>query len=83
MIYDFAVIGGDMRQVYLANYLKNQRYQVITYATKKDGLECKEGKHFETVISESRNIIGPIVFSKNEEITSSYKNKKMPKIMRA
>ena len=29
MIYDFAVIGGDMRQVYLANYLKNQRYQVM------------------------------------------------------
>lgn len=43
MIYDFAVIGGDMRQVYLANYLKNQRYQVITYATKKEGSECKEG----------------------------------------
>ena len=40
MIYDFAVIGGDMRQVYLANYLKNQRYQVITYATKKEGSKC-------------------------------------------
>ena len=50
MIYDFAVIGGDMRQVYLANYLKNQRYQVITYATKKEGSECKEGKSFENVI---------------------------------
>ena len=49
MIYDFAVIGGDMRQVYLANYLKNQRYQVITYATKKEGSECKEGKSFENV----------------------------------
>ena len=50
MIYDFAVIGGDMRQVYLANYLKNQRYQVITYATKKEDSECKEGKSFENVI---------------------------------
>ncbi len=77
VIYDFAVIGGDMRQVYLANYLKNQRYQVITYATKKEGLECKEGKNFENVISESRSIVGPIVFSKNGEITSGYKNKKM------
>ena len=57
MIYDFAVIGGDMRQVYLANYLKNQRYQVITYATKKEGSECKEGKSFENVIrnTASRN----------------------------
>ena len=54
MIYDFAVIGGDMRQVYLANYLKNQRYQVITYATKKEGSECKEGKFFENVIREAK-----------------------------
>ena len=54
MIYDFAVIGGDMRQVYLANYLKNQRYQVITYATKKEDSECKEGKSFENVIREAK-----------------------------
>ncbi len=71
MIYDFAVIGGDMRQVYLANYLKNQRYQVITYATKKEGSECKEGKSFENVIREAKCIIGPVVFSKNGEITGS------------
>lgn len=64
MIYDFAVIGGDMRQVYLANYLKNQRYQVITYATKKEGSECKEGKSFENVIREAKCMIGPVVFSK-------------------
>ena len=36
-MYDFSIIGGDMRQMYLANYLKNQRYQVITYATPKEG----------------------------------------------
>ena len=77
MIYDFAVIGGDMRQVYLANYLKNQRYQVITYATKKEGSECKEGKSFENVIRESKCMIGPVVFSKNGEITGSSINKKM------
>ena len=77
MIYDFAVIGGDMRQVYLANYLKNQRYQVITYATKKEGSECKEGKSFENVIREAKCIIGPVVFSKNGEITGSSSNKKM------
>ena len=76
-IYDFAVIGGDMRQVYLANYLKNQRYQVITYATKKEGSECKEGKSFENVIREAKCIIGPVVFSKNGEITGSSSNKKM------
>ena len=77
MIYDIAVIGGDMRQVYLANYLKNQRYQVITYATKKEGSECKEGKSFENVIREAKCMIGPVVFSKNGEITGSSSNKKM------
>ena len=77
MIYDFAVVGGDMRQVYLANYLKNQRYQVITYATKKEGSECKEGKSFENVIREAKCMIGPVVFSKNGEITGSSSNKKM------
>ena len=76
MIYDFAVIGGDMRQVYLANYLKNQRYQVITYATKKEGSECKEGKSFENVIREAKCMIGPVVFSKNGEITGRSSNKK-------
>lgn len=76
MIYDFAVIGGDMRQVYLANYLKNQRYQVITYATKKEGSECKEGKSFENVIREAKCIIGPVVFSKtgkSQEVLSTKK----------
>ncbi len=29
--YDYAVIGGDMRQVYLAELLKNKGYRVITY----------------------------------------------------
>ena len=75
MIYDFAVIGGDMRQVYLANYLKNQRYQVITYATKKEGSECKEGKSFENVIREAKCMIGRRFF-KNGEITGSSSNKK-------
>ena len=64
MIYDFAVIGGDMRQVYLANYLKNQRYQVITYATKKEGSECKEGKSFENVIREASALLAPSFFQK-------------------
>ena len=76
MIYDFAVIGGDMRQVYLANYLKNQRYQVITYATKKEGSECKEGKSFENVIREAKCMIGPVVFSKKRGNTGSSSNKK-------
>lgn len=76
-MYDFAVIGGDMRQVYLANYLKNQRYQVITYATKKEGLECMEGEKFEDVIKGSKCIIGPVVFSNGEVITSNDGKKKM------
>lgn len=69
-MYDFAVIGGDMRQMYLANYLKNQRYQVITYATKKEGSECMEGENFEEVIKGSKCIVGPVVFSNGKVIIS-------------
>lgn len=76
-MYDFAVIGGDMRQVYLANYLKNQRYQVITYASPKEGSECMEGEKFEDVVKESKCIIGPVVFSNGEVITSNDEKKKM------
>ena len=35
MQYDFAVIGGDRRQIYLANDLKNRRYRVIVYGGEK------------------------------------------------
>lgn len=76
-MYDFAIIGGDMRQVYLANYLKNQRYQVITYATKKEGLECREGEKFEEVIKEAKCIVGPVVFLNGMEITSERTDEKM------
>ena len=38
MKYDFAVVGGDRRQVYLANDLKNRRYQVILYGTERKAL---------------------------------------------
>ena len=76
-MYDFAVIGGDMRQVYLANYLKNQRYQVITYAIKKEESECMEGERFEDVVRGSKCIIGPVVFSNGEVITSNDGKKKM------
>lgn len=76
-MYDFAIIGGDMRQVYLANYLKNQRYQVITYATQKEGSECMEGEKFEDVVKESKCIIGPVVFSNGEVITGNDRKKKM------
>lgn len=63
MIYDFAVIGGDMRQVYLANYLKIKDIR-LSHMQPKEGSECKEGKSFENVIREAKCMIGPVVFSK-------------------
>lgn len=68
MKYDFAVVGGDRRQVYLANYLKNRRYQVILYGTEKKDLDpgCRQAGSFLEAIMNADNIIGPIVFSKDE-----------------
>ena len=47
-----------MRQVYLANYLKNQRYQVITYATKKGAhiTLLVDGENVDAIVKEIKDI---------------------------
>lgn len=69
MQYDFAVIGGDRRQVYLANYLKNRRYRVIVYGTEEKDLdrECQLAGSFFEALTEAECIIGPVLFSKDGE----------------
>lgn len=69
MQYDFAVIGGDRRQVYLANYLKNRRYRVIVYGTEEKDLDrdCKLAGSFFEAITEAQCVIGPVLFSKDGE----------------
>ena len=42
MIYDFAVIGGDMRQVYLANYLKIKDIRLSHMQPKKKAQNARK-----------------------------------------
>lgn len=77
MQYDFAVIGGDRRQVYLANELKNRRYRVIVYGIREKNLDpgCRRGESLQEAVSGADSIIGPVVFSKDEKkITSDLEN---------
>lgn len=80
MKYDFAVIGGDRRQVYLANYLRNRRYRVIVYGTEEKDLDrdCKPAGSFFEAITEAQCVIGPVLFSKDgEQIISKKKHIKL------
>ena len=67
MIYDFAVIGGDMRQVYLVQLSKKSKISGYHICNQKEGSECKEGKSFENVIREAKCMIGPAFFQKTGE----------------
>jgi dipicolinate synthase subunit A len=65
--YDFAIIGGDMRQVYMMNDLINRNYSVITYGLPDLILDfaCIKAKTLTEAISSSLNIILPIPVSKD------------------
>lgn len=65
--YDFAVIGGDARQWYLAEHLAKKGYSVITYAIAllpKDKMSDTAFSLKEAVL-QAVNIIGPIPFTKD------------------
>lgn len=71
--YDYAVIGGDMRQVYLAEELAHHQNRVIYYAlmAAPDERRCSDASYvtpaasLEEALSSSNCIICPIPFSKN------------------
>lgn len=71
--YDYAVIGGDMRQVYLAEELAGHQNRVIYYALINipdesryfDTSVMTSASSLEEAIGSSRCIIGPIPFSRN------------------
>lgn len=71
--YDYAIIGGDMRQVYLAEELAHHQNRVIHYALMAVPDECRysdaaimtAASSLEEVISSSECIICPIPLSKN------------------
>lgn len=62
--YDFAVIGGDRRQVYLAKKLEKMGYRVCTYALceeiKGEGDTIKMVDSMENALKSSKAILAPI-----------------------
>lgn len=71
--YDYAVIGGDMRQVYLAEVLAHHQNKICCFAlpTLPDERRCSDAARVVTAASlfeacaQSRCIICPVPFSKN------------------
>ncbi|CUX40460.1 dipicolinate synthase subunit DpsA [Clostridium sp. C105KSO13] len=71
--YDFTVIGGDMRQVYLVEELSSSQTQVCHYALveKPDKCRCGADSHLSAAVSlknacsSSRCVICPIPLSKD------------------
>lgn len=78
--YDYAVIGGDMRQVYLAEELAHHQNRVIYYALMSPPNECRysdaaimaEASSLEEAVSSSQCVICPIPFSKNSVHLNQY-----------
>ena len=71
--YDYAVIGGDMRQVYLTEELAHHQNRVIYYALMEtpderrysDAAFVMGAASLEEAVNSSRCVICPIPFSKN------------------
>lgn len=64
-LHDYAVIGGDLRQVYLAEELAAHGSLVTYYGLAKFPNNCAKAKSLKDALETSRCIIGPIPFSKN------------------
>lgn len=65
--FDFAFIGGDKRQVYMANDLVKRNYSVIVYGLDDPILDplCKRSASFLEAMSAGQIVITPIPVSKN------------------
>ncbi len=67
MTYDFAVIGGDLRQVYMAEDLVSRGFSVLLYGLENlsttAGIE--HAKSLAQAIDSSKVILTPIPFTKN------------------
>lgn len=79
VLYDFAIIGGDLRQNYMAAMLDKRGYRVIAYGLDVQELtlpgDVKTASSLAEAIAAARIVIGPIPLSK-DRITISCKVKK-------
>jgi len=60
--YDFAIIGGDMRQIYMANELIARNFSVIVYGLLNPSLDmsCVIADSLAEAIDYCQNLITPI-----------------------
>lgn len=65
--YDFAIIGGDMRQIYMTNELISRNFSVIVYGLNNSllSLSCYRAESLSEAINSSQIIITPIPLSKD------------------
>lgn len=73
-MYDFGIIGGDIRQMYVAEYLAAAGYSVFCYGV--ENMSENGAKNIDDVLNNSDIIIAPIPYSKdgkNLSIRNSYK----------
>jgi len=65
--FDFAFIGGDMRQVYMVNDLLQRKYTVIAHGLEDPllDIQCKSSPSIQEAMSSSQIIITPIPVSKD------------------
>lgn len=82
-MYDFGVIGGDIRQMYMAEYLVKSGYSVFCYGVENS---CSDTtKCIEKAIKQSERIVAPIPFSKDGKnifLKNSYKRIEINELMR-
>lgn len=75
-LFDFAIIGGDNRQIFLADFLCQKGFSICYYGLNLEALPLKYIKNFsnhiitncpsfEYAIEHSKYIVGPIPFSKD------------------
>ena len=66
-MYDIVLFGGDIRQIYMAQYFKSLGYSVITYGLSHPMIQdiCKQASSFQEAISSGNILIGPIPLSKD------------------
>ncbi|SHO54027.1 dipicolinate synthase subunit DpsA [Anaerocolumna xylanovorans] len=67
MTYDFAVIGGDLRQVYMAEDLSSRGFSVLLYGLENlcSKANMEHAKSLAQAIDSSKVILTPIPFTKN------------------
>ncbi len=67
LLFDFFIVGGDKRLVYMAKFLLDKNYKVLTYGLEFNttNIKIKKTDSLKYGIKNSKNIICPIPFTKD------------------